>query len=225
MTLLIDNYVKHSDQELNGDTHEILEIARDLLTDPKNPGSRARLLAAAVVAHCDAGVKTRKRPRHNFDWVALVASKDKTREAIFNRVYALDDYTIAATDGHRLHVGVATKALNTKGESLTPKGDPLKVDVNFPPTDHLISSKEYDNRVLKSDFKWFDLDSNGERILQLEIDGVAMEFNAQYIDDAFNCADSMYCITPKSALDMLCLKSLDGNRLAIVMPRRPSNRK
>ena len=217
MSKLIDNYINRS--KTKDGVSNLLTVVRDAI---KTCGDNEVVqdLCAAIVRHLDRGVKTRKRPRDLFKWVANVAGTDKTKQHIYKRVRVIND-KLVATDGYRIHIARNDYEAYKNDNDYTLNGDPITYDSDFPDVSYFLDIQvTNEHRIQRTDFMWADLTSDGARVLKVTLGDNTLYFDAQYIDDLFNCANSMYCNIPKSSLDRLALVSLDGERKAVIMPMR-----
>jgi hypothetical protein len=140
-------------------------------------------------------------------WVAQAASTDETREHL--RWVRAEPGRLIATDGHRLHMAEVPAAVAGFLHPTTLTA--VDVDAVFPPYEQVVPAMpEGAELVGLDDFEPVSKDS-------IRLDDI--HFNRRYVLEAFAGSDTMLSGVT-GALDPVRFESVDGKRVAVIMPMR-----
>jgi hypothetical protein len=150
--------------------------------------------------------------KHDSWWVAQVVGTDDTRPWLYH--VRTEPGKLIATDGHRLHLATDQNVVH-KGyldaTTLTPVEAPAP-DIDFPPYEQVMPAMPEDAELVKlDDFTPVDRES-------VELAGIRL--NRRYVREAFAGSDVMR-FGRGGPLDPVRLESVDGKRVAVIMPMRP----
>jgi hypothetical protein len=153
-----------------------------------------------------------KAARSDAHWVAQAVSTDEDRPWIW--CVRTEPGKLIATDGHRMHLATDQNVVSQgylDATTLKPVEAPAP-GMDFPPYEQILPAMPENAELVKlTDFTPVDRES-------VEVLGIRL--NRRYVREAFAGSDAMR-FGHDGPLDPVRLESLDGKRVAVIMPMRP----
>lgn len=143
-------------------------------------------------------------------WVAQAAYTGDDRE--WMRYVRAEPGKLVATDGHRMHVADAGDVVSTGFRDPTTMLPVDPGDITFPPYEQVIPPPDLQGRTEKA---LTDFEPEGKDVVRL---GEAL-LDRRYVREAYAGSETLL-VSARGPLYPVRFDSLDGTRIAVVMPRR-----
>jgi hypothetical protein len=148
--------------------------------------------------------------KHDSWWVAQAVGTSEHRPWLW--CVRTEPSKLIATDGHRLHLATDQNVVSRGYLDATTLKPVEAPDVTFPPYEQVMPAMPEGAELVKlDDFTPVDRES-------VELAGIRL--NRRYVREAFAGSDAMR-YGHGGPLDPVRLESVDGKRVAVIMPMRP----